>query len=440
MRQPTEDPKVFLERRKKLASLIPGSALILTSHPDYIRNNDVHHAYRQDSNFYYLTGFEEPQAIFMMLPGQNPESILFVREKNIERETWDGFRYGPEMAKESFLVDAAYTIHEFEEVAAKFLDKANRLYCRLFQFPDFDDKIKKLMQRYLALHSRSGKGVLPIEDSGSLLGEMRLIKSVYEIKTLQKACDISAQAHVDLMKAARPGMNERTLHGLFIKSIMEKGAKREGYGTIVAGGHNATTLHYTFNDQDLRDGDLVLIDAGAEYNYFTGDITRTFPVNGKFTPVQRRIYERVLDVQKRLIASIKPGLPFDRLQEQAVSELVDIMLDEKLLKGTRAEIIKSRTYTKYYPHGIGHWLGMDVHDTGLRQINGESRLLEPGMCFTIEPGLYIPATDTEAPAELRGLGIRIEDNIVVTESGHEVLTSAVPKDVEAIEALGSVKN
>ena len=238
----------------------------------------------------------------------------------------------------------------------------------------------------------------------------------------------------------QPGLNERAIHGLFIQEIMARGAAREGYGTIVAGGDNATTLHYVFNDQPLNDGELLLIDGGGEYKYYTGDITRTYPINGQFTEVQKRIYQKVLSLQKSLVAAVKPGVTMADLQEKAIETLVDVMVEEKVLKGTRAEILESKSYQKYYPHGIGHWLGSDVHDGGLAKIDDQPRSLEPGMCFTIEPGLYFPENDEAVPSELRGIGIRIEDNILVTEAGHENLTSHVPKEVDELQSIvGSSK-
>ena len=252
---------------------------------------------------------------------------------------------------------------------------------------------------------------------------------------MKKTTQITCEAHQELMKSVKPGINERTIHGLFLKEIMARGAAREAYTSIVASGNNATTLHYTLNDQVMQEGDLLLVDAGAEYNFFSGDVTRTYPINGRFTEVQKRIYTKILDVQKKLISMTKPGVPFEDFQKQAIEGLVEIMLSEKMLTGKASEIIESKEYKKYYPHGSSHWLGMDVHDVGLYNIDGRSRKLEPGMCFTIEPGIYIPRHNSSAPQELQGIGIRIEDDILVTNEGYVNLTESCPKEVDDLENL-----
>ncbi len=435
MRQPNLDLNIFKERRRRLAEKAPGSALILSSHPEHIRNNDVHHPYRQDTNFYYLTGFEEPESVFIFRPGQSPETVMFVREKNMERETWDGFRYGVDATAKLFAIDKTYPIADFELLAPDLLSSVDRVYTNRFMDPHFDKQMESILKATKAKSRRSGKGLLPVFDICSLLGELRVFKSAVEAAQLRKACEITAEAHIEVMKQTRPGLNEKYLHGVFIKEIYARGAAREGYGGIFAGGFNATTLHYVFNDQTLRDGDLFLVDAGAEYQYFTGDITRTFPVNGKFNSTQKRIYQGVLDVQKSLIDMVKPGISLSFLQEATISGLVDLMLDEKLLKGNKSDLIHERAFLKYYPHGVSHYLGMDVHDAGLAEINGKPRLIEAGMAFTIEPGIYIPLLDESAPEELRGLGVRIEDDILVTDSGCEVLTEKAVKEVSDIEAI-----
>lgn len=438
MRTPNLNMRIFKERRQRLAEIAEGSAVILPAHAELIRNHDVHHGYRQDTNLYYLTGFEEPESVLVFRPGKSPETVLFVRVRDVERETWDGFRYGPEGVIAHFGVDAAYAISEFETVTAELLLEVDKVYYSLFQHREFDERFAKVLQMSKAKKRRSGRGLLPIYDSYALLGEMRLKKSDYEVEMLRKACQITAEAHMAVMKATRPGVNERELHGIFLQEIMKRGSAREGYGSIVAGGNNATTLHYVFNDQFLRDGDLVLVDAGAEYNYYTGDITRTYPVNGKFTEVQARIYGKVLDLQKRIIAMVKPGLPFTQLQDTTVDGLIEIMLSEGLVTGMKSEIKQSGSFRRYYPHGVSHLLGSDVHDAGTIEVNGAPRKLEAGMVLTIEPGIYIPANDTSAPADLRGIGIRIEDDVLVTPMGQEVLTSKAPKEIADLERVSSL--
>ncbi len=435
MRKSLHDIQMFKNRRMLLKEKISGSALILHSHPEYIRNNDVHHPFRQDSNMFYLTGFEEPESIFIFRPGQNPESILFVRPKDQERETWDGFRYGPAGAASEFQIDQCFLISEFEEKATELLKPVDKVYHQWGISTHFDKQVLALLQGVRASHGRSGRGVLPIYDARELLGEQRLKKTNDEIASVRKACDISAEAHCEVMRFAKPGVTENQLQGVFLGTSMLLGAKREGYGTIVATGANATTLHYVFNDQVCKDGELLLIDAGAEYNYFTGDITRDFPVNGKFSAAQKTIYGGVLQVQKKLIEMVKPGLAFQKLQETTIEMLTDMMLDLKLLCGNRAELIKNLDFKKYYMHGVSHYLGMDVHDAGLYLVGGEPRRIEEGFLFTVEPGLYIPANDESAPKEFRGIGVRIEDNILVTKSGYENLTVKVPKEISEVEAL-----
>lgn len=438
MRKPVDNMDVFARRRRLLAEKAKGGAVILASHPEYIRNNDVHHSYRQDTNLFYLTGWEEPDSIFVFRPGRTPETVMFVRPKDVERETWDGFRYGPAGCAQEFKIDKTYLIEEFEKEIVELLKPVDRLYYRFNVDLDFDRKFLGILESVKRSHGRSGRGHLPVLDSWELIGELRVIKTADDVEAMRKACGITARAHVDVMKATKPGKTERQLLGVFLGSIYNQNADREGYGSIVASGANACTLHYVFNDQVCRDGDLLLIDAGAEARYYTGDITRTYPVNGKFTAAQRKVYDRVLEVQKDLVAVSKPGLAFKALQETTIERLTDVMIDLGLIKVKRQEAIERLLFKKYYPHGVSHYLGMDVHDTGLYQTLGEnmvSRNLEPGVAFTIEPGLYIPWDDKDAPEELRGIGVRIEDDIVVTSTGCENLTSEAPKEVSELEAI-----
>lgn len=433
MRKSVLPKEVFQDRRKKLASLIPGSALILPAWPEYIRNHDGHFRYRQESNMLYLTGFDEPGSCLIFRPGQSPETVLFVREKNVERETWDGFRFGPEGAKRAFGVDEAYTIDQIEEIAPRLLKSCEKVYYSLFKNKEFDPVFGKIMNGVKSLNSRSGLGVLPIEDAYSLLGELRMKKTEVEVEALKKACEISAKAHVEVMKAARPGVSERELHGLFLYSVMKQGAFGEAYNGIFAAGSNAVTLHYNFNENLLKEGDLFLVDAGAEYLYYSGDITRTYPVSGRFADPQKAIYQGVLNVQKKLIEMIKPGLLHSKLQEETISGLVDVLIENKILKGSKDEVIETASYRKYYPHGVSHLLGLDTHDAGGLIIRGKARPIEPGWTFTIEPGLYIPADDESAPKEFRGIGVRIEDDILVTENGALNMTSLAPKEISELE-------
>lgn len=440
MRKPAYDLTIFAERRKKIGREIPNSALVVFAHPEHIRNDDVHFAYRQDSNLFYLTGFEEPESILVLRPGKIPETVMFVRRRDPERETWDGFRYGPEGVEREFKIDKTYPIDEFQKVVPNLLKEVESVYYRLYKNKDADEQMQKALEGTKRVQARTGKGLLPIHDADILIGEQRLVKSDYEINQLREACEISAQAHLAAMRYTRPGVGERQVQGVLAHHFYMKGSAREGYNFIVASGNSATTLHYNFNDQICQDGDLLLIDAGAEFNYYTGDITRTYPVNGKFTEPQARVYQAVLDVQKEILAALRPGIVFKELQDMGVNLLVDKMLELGLLTGRRQDVISSGLYRKYYPHGIGHWLGMDVHDAGLYYKDNEPRPLEVNMCFTVEPGIYIPANDTSAPADLRGIGVRIEDNVRITSSGCENMTSSVPKEIADLEkVVGSLK-
>lgn len=435
MRKPAFDMNIFAERRKKLGQEIPGAALVVASHPEHIRNHDVHYPYRQDSNLFYLTGWEEPESILVYRPGCNPETVMFVRRRDQERETWDGFRYGPEGCEREFKVDKAYPIEEFKKVAPTLLTEVKQVYYRMYKNSESDLLMQDVLNTVKSLRGRTGYGLLPIHDADVLIGEMRLVKSEYELTQLREACEISAQAHLAAMRFTRPGVSERQVQGVLAHQFYMRGSAREGYHSIVASGHAATTLHYNFNDQPCKDGDLLLIDAGAEYNYYTGDITRTFPVNGKFTDEQGRVYEGVLKLQKQIIDFVKPGIVFKDLHDMGTSLLTDLMLELGLLSGRKDDLIQALAQKKYYPHGIGHWLGMDVHDAGLYYKNGEPRPIEANMCFTIEPGLYIPYDDQSAPAKYRGIGIRIEDNIRVTSNGCENMTSSAPKEISDIEKV-----
>jgi Xaa-Pro aminopeptidase len=441
MRKPRENIEIFMKRRKKLLDRLEGKPLLVFSHPEYIRNNDVHHNYRQDSNLYYLTGFEEPESALLVCPGKTPEVVMFVRKKNPERETWDGFRYGPELTESEFKIQKVYPIEEFHQVAFELLKGYNEIYYRFYKNTDADIKVRHLLESHERAQGRTGFGMMSVHDADEFLGEMRVIKDADDLQSLRRACEISAEAHTEVMKNIKAGQSEREMHGLFIYEIMKRGSPREGYGGIFAAGANATTLHYIFNDCTLRDGDLFLVDAGAEYNYYTGDITRTYPISGKFKDEQAEVYEGVLRIQKKLIEMVKPGVKFQELHETGASMLTDLMLELGLLSGRKEDIIKAGEHKKYYPHGIGHFLGLDVHDAGMyhdKRVK-EPKPIEAGMVFTIEPGIYIPLNDTNAPSQYRGIGIRIEDNILVTTNGFENLTIKAPKEINELQNLIAFK-
>jgi Xaa-Pro aminopeptidase len=436
MRRAPINVDFFKARRRRLAQLMPNCALVLPAWPEQYRNADSHFNYRAESNLYYLTGFEEPESCLVFRPGKNPETVMFVREKNPERETWDGFRFGLSGAKQEFGFDQTYEYKEFTRLAPELLRGCERVFYSMFRNTEFDTLFGQVMMQVNGgWRSRYGLGLAPIEDANSLVGELRIRKTDEEIELLRKAASISAEAHIEMMKATKPGVTERALHGLFLKAIMERGAATESYGGIVATGNNATTLHYRFNSDTLEAGQMILLDCGAEIGNYAGDITRTYPVNGRFSVPQKRIYEKILNVQKELIQMCRPGLSHMELQRHTVQSLTQILLEEGLLKGGLDENIRSQAFTKYYPHGVSHLLGLDVHDSGVLQVKGESRPMEPGWCLTIEPGLYFPEHDGNVPNDLKGIGIRIEDDVLVTQTGAEVMSKGVPKEVSEMESL-----
>lgn len=436
MRQPLENMRIFQERRQKVGDKLKDGILVVASMPEAKRNGNVEHPFRQDSNLYYLTGFEEPQSIFVFRPGRKPETVMFLREKDATRETWDGFRFGTQQTVKDFKIDEVYPIEEFPKHITALMNTADSLYFRFHKNPEVDRWMNEALLAQRLGMGRSGLGLLPVYDADEFLGEFRVIKDDYALHNHRTACELTAEAHTELMKYIKPGVNEREAEGFFIYQVMKRGAARMGYNSIMAGGANACTLHYAFNDEKLKDGDLFLVDAAGEYNYFTSDITRTYPVNGKFSAAQAEVYQAVLDVQKKVINAVKPGVPFNDLQDLGTQLLTEAMLELGLFSGRKEDIIAGGLQKKYYPHGIGHFLGMDVHDAGLyRSRSGQRREIEAGMVFTVEPGLYIPVDDKEAAERYRGIGVRIEDDILVTNSGFEVLTKACPKEIVEIEKL-----
>ena len=335
MRKPKMNVEFYKARRRRLAQLIPNCVLILPAWPEYYRNADSTHAYRPESNLYYLTGFEEPESCLVFRPGKTPETVMFVRKKNVERETWDGFRFGLEGAKDVFGYDAVYAIEDFEKMASDMIRGCERIYYTQFRNPAFDERFSRVMMGVNGWRPKQGLGLPPIEDAYSVVSELRIRKTEEEAEAMRRAASISAEAHIEMMKATKAGVSERALHGLFIREIMERGAETESYGGIVATGNNATTLHYRFNDATLQAGQLLLADCGAEYQYYAGDITRTYPVNGRFSTAQKRIYEKLLVLQKELIGMVKPGVPHANLQKHTVRVISEILTEEKILPGTR---------------------------------------------------------------------------------------------------------
>ena len=415
---------------------VKGGAAVFPAAPTAIRNNDVEHEYRQDTDFYYLTGFEEPNALAVLVP-DHPEHrfTLFVQAKDPESEVWTGWRAGEEGAKRDYGADAAFTIDKLDEELPKLVGGADRIYYRFGSDPTFDEKLVGLMRRFQRERQRNGAGPTSVIDPAGILHEMRLIKSAEELALLRRAVKITCDGHLAAMRALRPGIQEYELEADLRYVFRKSGSPRHGYAPIVAAGANATVLHYVTNNCQVKADDLVLIDAGAEFGYFTGDVTRTMPASGTFNPAQREIYQLVLDAQLDAISLVKPGATFIEPHDQAVRLLVEGLLGLGLLEGDADKLIEEQKYRKFYMHRTSHWLGMDVHDAGPYKVADEWRKLEPGMVLTIEPGLYIGAELEDVDARYRGIGVRIEDDVLVTRDGCEVLSARVPKTIAEIEAL-----
>ena len=410
---------------------------VIPSAREVLRSNDSHYRFRQNSDFYYLTGFNEPDAVAVFAPGHAEHKYtLFVRPRDRERETWDGRRAGVEGAREQYGADAAFPIGELEEKLGDLLNNATNLHYRL---GDGNAELDETIIRQIArLRSLARKGANPpqaIVDTSAALHEMRLFKDAAEIEIMQRAADIAAEAHVEAMRQTRPGMMEYEVEALIEYVFRKRGAAGPAYNSIVGGGANATILHYVTNDAPLRDGDLLLIDAGAEYQGYASDITRTFPVNGRFTPAQRDIYDLVLDVQLKCVERARPRVTMDELKTYSIELLTEGMARLGLLKGDVKKLIEEEKYKQFYMHGIGHFLGLDVHDAGRYYTEGGSRPLEPGMVITIEPGLYVAEDSQDVPEKYLGIGVRIEDDVLITADGNRVLTDKVPKTVGEIEKL-----
>jgi Xaa-Pro aminopeptidase len=429
--------EIFRKRREHFIRAIgEGAVAILPSAPTAVRSNDVEFIYRQDNDFYYLTGFAEPEAVALFAPGHpDGEFIMFVLPRDKERETWTGRRAGIEGAMMEYGADKAYTIEEFERVVPRYLDKAERLHYPLGHNEKMNQKVLRMLQNVQAMRPRTGSGAWTMVDPRELIHEARLKKEPQELELMRHAAGISAQAHQRAMREARGGMMEWEVEALIDFTFRKNGAAGPSYPSIVASAANAAVLHYITNDRQMQTGELLLIDAGCEYQFYASDVTRTFPIGAKFTPLQRSFYELVLNAQLKAIEMIRPGVRVDDPHDVALRILVDGMRDLGLLKGSAEEIIASGSYRRYYMHRTSHWLGMDVHDVGIYRQGARSRVLEPGMMLTVEPGIYIAPDDEDAPEKFRGIGIRIEDDVLVTSDGHEVITHATPKKISDIEAL-----
>lgn len=404
--------------------------------PEATYSHDVQYVYRQNSDLHYLTGFLEPGTVLILAPGHDHPYTLFVRPRDLEKEIWNGFRQGTEGARRNFGANMAYPLEQLSEILPQYLADRKNLYYRFGSDPDNDRQV------FAALNSVRGKirqGIRSpqhLHDPGLILNEMRLFKQPYEIEQMRRACQISAAAHVQLMQQVKAGMYEYEAEAI-VEHHFRKHNARMGYPAIVGGGLNATILHYIENNRQLQDGDLLLVDAGAEYEYYNADITRSFPINGKFSPAQRAVYDVVLAAQKACVEMIQPGIRFLDIHHKAVEIMTEGLIDLGLLEGQRDALIANKAYEKFFMHKTGHWLGSDVHDMGdYLDAEGLSRKLETGMVTTVEPGLYVgPHLSAEVPREFQHIGIRIEDDILVTDQAHENLTSGVPKDPQEIEEL-----
>ena len=411
------------------------SVAIIPSAREATRSNDTHYRFRQDSDFYYVTGFEEPESIAIVRPAQDPHYTLFVRPRDPEREIWDGRRAGIDGAKSEFGANESFPIAEFDERLQDILDGAEKLYYRLGVNRDLDETIINQIARMRAVNRKPIHPPQTIVDPATIIHEMRVLKSADEIELMQVAADIAAEAHCEAMKASRPGMQEYEVEALIEKVFRQRGAAGPAYTSIVGAGANATVLHYINNDGQLHDGDLLLVDAGAEYKGYASDITRTFPINGRFTKPQREIYDLVLKAQMACVEMVRPGTTHDQLKQHSIEVLTEGMVELGLLDGKPEELIKEKKYERFYMHGLGHMLGIDVHDVGRYYYGKESRALEAGVVMTVEPGIYISPDTKDIPSQYLGIGVRIEDDVLCTENGPRVLTNKVPKVAEEIEGL-----
>jgi len=427
--------KIHARHRKQLLRMLGvGSIAILPAAPVRCRNRDVDYPYRQDSDFFYLSGFDEPEAVIVLLPGRkNGEYILFCRDKDEKQEIWHGRRAGPEGVVENFAADDAFPIDDIDDILPGLMESCERVYHTMGLDPEFDKRVMEWVN-VLRKQSRSG-GNVPYEfvSLDYLLHDMRLFKSRDEIRVMKKAAKISVEAHKKAMEICKPGVNECELDAIIRYEFQRNGATW-AYPSIVGGGANSCILHYTENNMPLNDGEMVLIDAGCELDGYDADITRAFPVNGKYSAPQKEIFDLVVEANLAGIKKVKPGNHWNDPHLAAVKVLTKGMIELGLLKGTLSKLIKNEAYKKYYMHRTGHWLGMDVHDVGDYKVDEKWRLLEPGMVLTIEPGIYI-AQGSRGAKRWWNIGVRIEDDVVVTKKGCKVLTDGLPKTTEGIEAI-----
>ncbi len=433
------ETSIYARRRSRLAEQMKNGVAVIPTAPERTRNRDAHYAYRFDSYFFYLSEFREPEAVLVVVAGEQPRSLLFCRDKNPEREVWDGFRHGSAAAKEAFGFDEAYSITLLDEMMPELLANQATLFCHVGSDSAWDARVVGWINE---VRNRVRSGVSApsdIRDVRVMLDEMRVIKSAEELAVMRRAAEISTGAHRRAMLATRPGRAEYEIEAELLYEFRRCGAQAPAYTPIVAAGAHACVLHYVENAGALADGDLLLIDAGCELDGYASDITRTFPVNGKFSGPQKDVYQLVLAAQAAAMAEIRPGNTWDKPHEAAVKVLAQGLVDLGLLAGSVEQAIETEAYKKFYMHRTGHWLGLDVHDAGEYKRDGRWRELQPGMVLTVEPGCYIRAGNG-VPEQFANIGVRIEDNVVVTANGHEVLTRAAPKTINEIETLMQSRN
>ncbi len=432
----------FARRRKNLmAQLEPDSIAIVPSARELTRNRDCDYPFRQDSDFFYLTGFSEPEAVLVLLPGRkHGQYVLFCRDRDPAMELWNGYRAGPEGACADFAADDAFPISDIDDILPGLIEGRERVYYAMGGHAEFD---RKVMSWVNVIRSKVRSGAHPpgeFLDLNHLLHDLRLYKSAAEIRVMRKAAKISAAAHVRAMQFCKPGVNEYELEAEIRHEFASNGARDAAYSTIVGAGNNGCILHYIENCETVKDGDLVLIDAGCELQCYAADITRTFPANGKFSKEQKALYELVLKAQLAAIKIIKPGSHWNQAHDVTVKVITKGLVELGLLKGTVKKLIEAGAYKDFYMHRAGHWLGMDVHDVGDYKVGDEWRVLEEGMVLTVEPGIYVAPDNKKVAKKWRGIGIRIEDDVLVTKEGHDVLSDEVPKTVKEIEALMAKSN
>ena len=427
-----------VRRKELMAQMEPNSIALLASAPPHIRNGDAEYLYRQNSDFYYLTGFSEEHAFLALIPGRKQgEAILFCQEKDKQKELWTGILMGPGAACEELGIDDAFPISDIDDILLGLIEGRDRVYYSMGKDDQFDNQV---MDWVKVIRNKAKMGAHPPGEFlvlDHLLHELRLFKSAGEIKLMEKAAKISAEGHKSAMACCKPGIKEYEMEAELLYAFTRNGSRAPAYNSIVASGENACILHYNKNDAEVKEGDLILIDAGCEYEYYASDITRTFPATGKFSPEQKAIYEIVLAAQDAAIDAVVPGASWNEPHNASVKVITQGLVKLGLLKGKVSQLIKDQAYRDFYMHRVGHWIGMDVHDVGDYKIDDHWRLLEPGMVTTIEPGIYISPENKKVEKRWRGIGVRIEDDVLVTKQGNKILSKGIPKTVEEIESFMS---